>query len=294
MLEQKEISEEEIQRLISLRERWYNNPAIQYLITRPLSYNSELKLKREMAMLTKRDCSPPIYLRYAQVYGSNDFQWYAKGVRLNKAIFTNVCYGTAIVNYLPKTTLFLPERKEQEEYKQFDEHFSDYVVGYDIFFDVDNTDLNEAYKDAKKLKNLLEDYKVPFSCRFSGGKGLHFIIPFEYVDWKIKDINLFVKQIKELIYNISGIDEIPSIDNSITDIKRLCKIPYTIAYDKVCLPLTDKQFDNFDVKQMEIENVLKNVELYNRGLLVKDYGLSKEELGKNIRKLFKDYVAYFK
>ena len=56
------------------------------------------------------------------------------------------------------------------------------MKGFDFGIDLDGekgklvTKSSQVYKDAVKLKGILDDFELPYSPRFSGNKGLHFLI----------------------------------------------------------------------------------------------------------------------
>ena len=162
-----------------------------------------------------------------------------------------------------------PVKRKAEQDLFFNEGlFSACWVGYDFAIDIDGNTIDEAYKDAKKVKALFDGFGVSYSLRFSGLRGFHFVVPYEYFapkDMKLKEV---VKLCEHIAFGISAVEDITSIDLSIYQPQRVLKAPYSIGGGtNVCLPLSDKEFENFNIKDMQIDNVLKRVNLKGRGLL---------------------------
>ena len=48
---------------------------------------------------------------------------------------------------------------------------------------------------------------------------------------------------------------------------RLCKIPYSLVGENVALPLSDEQFEHFNIEDMKLENIMKDIRIIRRGNL---------------------------
>jgi hypothetical protein len=64
-------------------------------------------------------------------------------------------------------------------------------------------------------------------------------------------------------------------------------VPYSFDTGNIALPLDDTQFQNFNPEMVKMENVLKQVKIKNRGLLLRTHNLSKEELIENVNHFLK-------
>lgn len=136
----------------------------------------------------------------------------------------------------------------------------------DIGFDIDS-----GYDDAKKLFNLLNEFNVRFSVWSSGKKGFHFILTDSPQLENIKRTSELNEAIANDIMDHIGI----SIDTVPASIPiAYFKCPYSIdgRNNRVILPLTKEQFLNFDMDMIKIDNVLKNINIRNRGLVVNNDG----------------------
>ena len=186
------------------------------------------------------------------------------------------------------------ERKKQKE--DFNKNYLKYMKAYSFAIDIDAEDLKKAHKDAKKIKKLLEEYKLPFSVKFSGGRGFHFFIDDKWFS-KIKPLKkvILFGRIAKIIMNVCGLKSHAdggTFDDSIYDDRRIFKLPYSLNYkdgkEYVCLPLDDEQFKKFKVENMELLKVMQDIKIYNRGLLERNYGLSEKELKQNVNKFLKE------
>lgn len=178
----------------------------------------------------------------------------------------NLYYSVACLKEMPSFSFNLKKRKQEQE--NFKAAFSLYIEHYDFVFDLDNPDLKEAHRDAKKLKEFFDLFEVPYSVRYSGNKGFHFAISGDFFPrYSFSQVKLFEAIALRLKKGI------PSIDSSIYDERRILKLPYSLVavngHENVVLPLNEKQFENFDVKDMEVNNVMRDVHLMNRGNLVR-------------------------
>lgn len=228
-------------------------------------------------------------VRFLQCGHSEFLDMHIEAFNYLKRPFLNMYHSVSQLKDMPAFTYNLQKRSLDKEYADFVENYENYMVGYDIFFDIDNEDFKKSHKDASELKKIMEKYKLPFILNNSSSKGFHFRIPFKFISWEYKNISELVEQIKSMIYNVHVIYDIESIDTSITDLKRVCLVPYSLSQDKVILPLDDEQFESFTFDKVECWKVIRKVKLFNRGLLMRDYGLSEPELKDNLRKFYDEH-----
>lgn len=292
------VSEQERKRLIDIRSKFYSLKTIQWAIVNQINLNSEAKIKRELCILSKAHFRPKDVLRYINAYRIDYLMTNLNGIDFINNPFANLYYSLSHLSYVPPTTLNLRERTREESYQKFNEEYEKYMVGYDLLFDFDTNrqegidTIQKVYGQAKEFKEFLDERKVAYSLRFSGTKGFHIMIPFDYMDWGVKDIPNFVNRLGYLVKNIHWGKMLYSIDLSVTDFKQVAKIPYTLDRDNVCLPLTDEQFEHFPsaLHRTSAKYVLEQIQLFNRGDLVRTHELPKETLIKNFKRLFDDYA----
>lgn len=178
---------------------------------------------------------------------------------------------------LPK---FSPDlTKRRQEVDTWNQELKNKIHTFDILLDFDaqdHEDIPEVKKEVGPIKKQLDKHKIPYTLWFSGC-GFHITLPHHILpqlplnpdqqnniyQWSAK----FLKSLQQLYA--------PSLDISVIDHRRLQKIPYSLALygedeEYVCLPLTDKQFNNFFLADMRPYNVLRDVKLYKRGLLQRE------------------------
>ncbi|KKN77154.1 hypothetical protein LCGC14_0363510 [marine sediment metagenome] len=217
----------------------------------------------------------------------------------------NIYYSLAHLENMPMFSFVPIVRKQQQEV--FNQNFQQYFKGMDFGIDFDEsckycegkhncikhekmtnkeicskcedyeTNFDVLYNDVKRVKTSFDDYGLPYQLKFSGS-GFHINIEWKY----IKDCMDIAKRIKRLqsssaedciallkwfLSELSDIFNATSLDTSVTDIRRIWKMPYSIDIKtgNVALPLTGQQFRNFNFDIVKPENVIDTVR--NRGLL---------------------------
>ena len=127
--------------------------------------------------------------------------------------------------------------------------FVKHVKDFSLAFDFDGETVEEAYKDASKLFDYLNSYKIKFAVWFSGVRGFHFYIPAE--EFKAL-INPFSAQncvlfCQALALDISDKLKLKTTDTSIYTISRMIKQPFSLdkRNKKVIFPLSNEEFRNF-------------------------------------------------
>jgi len=204
--------------------------------------------------------------------------------------------------------------------------FEKYIEAYDLLVETDSDDLNLSVGDAKKIKAFFDLYKIRYSNKFSGSKGCHFIV--QYCDFKhlpiriydeslhnivkkYRDFSTFMRSIlplgvesmsqkvdlvllfKILILRMNLLLGCETIDTSIADIKRICKVAY--SYDcksgLVAYPMTDAMLDNFDKSFYTPENILKQNN-YKRGLLCNNADVPLDIRQAGVTKMLQDLEIF--
>jgi len=185
-------------------------------------------------------------------------------------------------NSIPVTTYDLKKRTKDKNYQDFNRRFNDFVDGFDFIIDIDAKTIQHSYSIAKKIKKFYDDYELPYYLQFSGTRGFHIIIPCEYIT--TKGIKVYEIGLKALITTFGFKDE---IDISTLNPKGLIKVSYSFDSGNIALPLDDTQFKNFNIEMVKLENVLKNIQIKSRGLLLRTHNLSKEKLINNVNNFLK-------
>ena len=200
-------------------------------------------------------------------------------------------HSLAYLENMPVFSFNAMERKKQQEI--FIQTFKNYAKGYDFALDIDGekgkpvTKRSKVYKEAKKVKEELDSYELPIVLKFSGSKGFHFSIPYYYMpNWKFSHL---VEVCKKVAHNLKVILNLDCLDDSIYDDRRIFKVAYSLdtghtdKFNYVVLPLSDEQFEDFDIEMCRADNVLKNIKIKNRGLLIRN------GTKKNVEQFLKDW-----
>lgn len=202
----------------------------------------------------------------------------------------NLYYSLARYESMPMLSFNRKDRKTQRE--DFNKTYRQFLVGFDYGLDFDNHDKTvesfyTCYDDTKKVKQLFDEYKIPYELKCSG-TGFHININYNTIKQSIigDDIDNIILFYQKLVTYLKIVFNLESLDNSIMDERRIWKAPYSIDYKSgnVALPLTDEQFKNFTFDIVKPENVCK-LKLFKRGNL--------ERIGTvtGFNKFLKDYVV---
>lgn len=166
------------------------------------------------------------------------------------------------------------KRKKLTEY--MNENFLNLIVGYDIIFDFDTSDVNstESYDNAKKMKDLLQKMRIPFSINFSGSKGFHIRIKSDLVNQACPEFLDYIRENTTNIRNVFNKLEDFAKSNWIKidmwlynwDLRGLIRVEWSVhqATGSVAKPLKNTEFDELQgmtLKQIQekfsVENLLK-------------------------------------
>lgn len=193
------------------------------------------------------------------------------------------------------TPMFSYERKQRKEDKinfTKKQDFKNLIKSYDFAIDLDCKTIKTAWREAKKIKELFDECKLPYSIKFSGSKGFHFVIDDKYFELKIKPINradLYGK----VVNNILKDEKLKTVDTSIYDPRRILKLAYSLNNNKgieyVALPLSDQQFNNFNYNDMRLSEVMRKTRIFQRGLLERNHGINEKDLKVNCLRFIKEY-----
>lgn len=270
-----------------IRNEWYGRKFVMYEILKSLKFRTTDLLQKSLTGF------PPKFLvRYCFANDLVNLQKTFDVFGFLKYDNVNLYCSNALLKFIPFFTPNLKRRKNSEDYIKFKDDYVKNCVGYDFFIDLDFESDKEIMQNldvVKLVKGFFEGYKIPFSLRFSGKAGFHFVIPDEFLPKvSVKEKVVMNHNILEFVKNFIEADtnrNLDCIDLSIYQPQRVIKVPYSYDRGNICLPLTDQQFNSFSMDLVNAENVLSKVRVFKRGILLKDYGLSTENLIKN--------VAYF-
>lgn len=208
---------------------------------------------------------------------------------------------------------------KSQEQEIWMKEFKNYITELDLFVETDCSDVMLAVEDARYIKHdVLDRFKIKYSLSFSGSKGVHCIVP--YSEFQHLGLNVYDEKKERLWMNfekflqtlpvkkkdmdknfdlvllfktinvrMKGIYAMDTIDASISDIKRVRKIPYSwdVKSGRIALPLTDEQLDNFNLDMVEPVNVLK-AGVHKRGLLWRNADVDMKEREKGIDLLIEE------
>lgn len=196
------------------------------------------------------------------------------------------------------------QEKREEQKKKFSGdrlrgggEYEKLMNSHDFAIDIDSKNVNTAWKEAKKVKEMFDEYKLPYSLKFSGSKGFHFHIDSNYTMLENYKIIEHPRAFGIAVNNLIDDENLKCIDTSIYDPRRILKIAYSLNYkdgkEYVCLPLTDEQFEKWKLENMELDNVLygeNRVKLFKRGMCVRNHGLDEKQLKENFDKFIEDFT----
>lgn len=280
--------------MITNREEYYSQPMVLYNLVNQLKYKylSCRKVKPDGKAILSR-----YYMGYSLDLLKQSLEKLNVLNDTSAKLYFDLSYWK---NDEGKTPLFnFDNVKRKEDKKKFNEEFSTCFVGYDFGIDIDAKDLKIAHRDTQKIKKLFDKYKLPYSLKFSGGKGFHFLIQDKWFSHRMKAKNkvLLFQRLSKVIIGVCGLKSVNdggTFDDTIYDDRRIFKLAYSLqnknGKEYCVLPLSDFQFDNFKLEHMGLSNVMipSYCKLFKRGLLERDFGLTEKQLKCNILKFLKE------
>lgn len=265
------------------KHHWYSLNAVKYEIAKQCQF-------REVIFLDKTHEKMPVRCIFAykadhlqRQFDEFKFMQFKYNLYLSVAQFK----GTPLFSYN-----FAERRKQMDEFSGYNQKptYPDYWQGYDFFMDFDSPDLKDiepALKDCHLVKDTLDHYNVPYVLSFSGSKGFHLRIPYAVLPQSLGlGIVTFCKILGE---NIKERLKLDTLDIGVFDERRIFKAPYSYDNGNICLPLSDEQFEKFDIRQMAVKNVLNNVKIFNRGVLMRFPELPLERSRENFHRMWRDF-----
>jgi len=260
------MSEQEIKIALELlNERWYNNKNVKFAML-PFLKNREIGLLSPKNFPEYAECN----IRHIRAHNTQQIDFIRDWLQIDKKGRLLNWYATLAVykNGMDKLSANMDLRREQT--KIWNETNAAMIDSYDFLIDVDGLD-HETFEmtkeSARNIKTFFDLNKIPYFLIFSGN-GFHFKIPYHYMTYEYSlnphtestNIYQFYQAIAEALKE----EYTEQIDTKIYDSRRLCKIPFTLAFFKdiayVCTPInSDNAFENFTLQQALPENVVANI-----------------------------------
>ena len=278
------------------RKSWYQNISILFELIHQCKDREVFFMPYN---LITRKSTPPIRWLMANYIGmlKKHFEQFAF---LDKPM--NIYHSLA--TYQNRPMFAYSWRIKSVEQEIWMKEFKNYITALDLFIETDSSDVMLAIEDARHIKNDVFDVmKLKYHFSFSGSKGVHFILPyseFEHLGLNVYDekkerlwmnFEKFLQTLpvkrkdmdknfdlvllyKTINVRLKGIFAFDTLDASISDVKRVRKIPYSWDWKsgRIALPLTDEQLDKFNLDMVEPINVLK-AGVHKRGLLWRNDGV---------------------
>lgn len=280
------------------RKDYYSTDYILHNIISQLK-NRYLTIRKK----SKKDPKKNVVSRYYQGYSLNLLKDSLRRNEILKDTSAKIYFDLATwkdeKGYTPIFSFNMKKRKiEKREFsgkpKMKDGTYLKLINSYDFAIDIDSKNLKKAWKEAKVIKDIFDKRRLPYSLRFSGSKGFHFVIDSKFIELNQKPVEL-PGIFGRVVNNIMEDELLKCIDTSIYDARRVLKLAYSLCNNNgieyICLPLTDKQFDNWKYEDMQMLKILPNreIRIFQRGILERDFGLNEKQLKTNFLKFIKEY-----
>lgn len=240
---------------------WYSQTYILLEMVKCLQH-------RELVFLEKKnpstDVRRPRVIRCCPGYTVDILKSNLKAFRVLDFPYINFYYS---LMHLEKMPLFsYAPAQRAESYKVWTAGgYKEQWQGFDFGLDLDGDTVEKARQDLLKVKKLFDQYKIPYSVRFSGQRGFHLCVEHQWLPQLPEE--RIVRMCGELATMMMEIDKIKSVDDTIFDNRRVLKLPYSFDRGNICLPLDDYQIENFRIDMVKPESVIKSVKIMNRGVL---------------------------
>jgi hypothetical protein len=267
-----------------VREWWYSQTYILLEMVKLLQH-------REMVFLEKKN--PTIVDRKSKTircccgYTVDLLKSNFDSFRILDFPFVNLYYSVCHLDKMPLFS-FSPVVRAQKYTEWTNGGYKEHWTGYDLCFDFDGETIEQARQDVLKTKKIFDQYKIPYSVRFSGSKGFHLCVDFKWLP-QLPEVKM-VSLMGELGSMMKVIDNIPSLDDSIFDSRRVMKLPYSFCLGNIVLPLDDYQLENFTMMMVSPEYVIKTIKIKDRGLLERYSDQDPIEVRKSFLELCKNFI----
>lgn len=201
--------------------------------------------------------------------------------------YVNLYYSLMSLDKMPLFS-FSPSVRAKSYVEWTNGNYKDHYTGYTFALDFDGETIEEARKDLLKVKKLYDQYKIPHSVIFSGSKGFHLVVDYRWLPQLSEE--RIVAMLGDLASMMKQIDNIPSIDDSIFDSRRVLKLPYSFCMGRIVLPLDDYQINNFNMEMVNPEYVVKSIKIKDRGLLERHTDQAEDQARNSFLELAKNFI----
>lgn len=279
------ITEEEKQKLLNQQHDYYlNHTFVLYEIAKAIQ-------NRTLDLLNSKKEDEKFALRYLYAGNAEFLKKHLWEMKVSKGYrLTNLYHSNGLFKEysIPVFTYHLQKRMNDEVYKNFNKEYLNLLQGFDMIFDIDGKDVLDAYAVAKRIKPIFDEYKLPYTLKFSGTRGFHLIVPAPFMP--SMEISRLIDMIGAILRHFRAIhDCVDYVDTSVTNPHGIIKVPYSFCDGNCVLPLSDYDFDNFSLEKVKIDYVLKYIIIKNRGSLLRTHGLSESQLKENVRLFTESY-----
>jgi hypothetical protein len=266
------------------RESWYKQIFVQFELVKQFA-------NKEVAFLEKQDGSivdrKPKVIRCINAATIRYLQTNFDGFRFMQFPNFNIYFSLANYPGMPTFT-FNPKKRSEQYAKWTGGDYKTYAQGYDWGIDIDAVTPQEAQSDALKVRTIFEEYKLPYSVKFSGSKGFHFLIQYRWLPQL--PFETLVEMLAELTTAMKMIDNIPNIDDTIIDERRIIKAAYSWDRGKIALPLDDNQLLQFDPIFVDPNWVNAHIKVMNRGLLTRHTDQTEDDARQSFWKMARQFI----
>ncbi|MGQ9525307.1 MAG: hypothetical protein ACUVTZ_10765 [Armatimonadota bacterium] len=133
---------------------------------------------------------------------------------------------------------------------------SDFVIDIDI-----KTDRQEAFRQGRKVLDLLDDFGVAYRIKFSGNAGPHIIIPAELFPADLAGRH-FRSMAPRLMSFITSRSRATNVDGSFTSPGHFLRMAYSLNENTglVSVPIPREHYDDFHLGMAEADSVAAHMD----------------------------------
>lgn len=282
------------------KEKWYSNPFIPRLISAASDGREVWFIKDQKIQKLADELGKKLWVEYkiTNFYGKrmiflNNTAYREKmekvfyyNVEKTGTLTTPLSFFESVAKIDIKNPDFITHKKEvrhlhdrvgRTKFSNFmKENKLSLITGYDIIYDFDTEDANstESYDNAKRMRDLLQKMRIPFSLNFSGSKGFHIRIKSHLINEACPEFLSFITENEKNINGVfhklwefadkNGI----KIDRKLYnwDLRGLIRIEWSVhqSTGSVVKPLKDTEFDELQGMTLQeiqekysVDNLLK-------------------------------------
>lgn len=253
------------QELINIRKKWYSKKVVYFNLLRAMR-------DREVIFMSKSNnayCIRGLKINFHK-YLFDCFKIYNFFER-----DYNIYVSVAKYNNIPTFTHRLKNRSKETS-KWFKEQASLSMIDYDLFIDFDITEFKEIpliKQQAFRLYEILCKEDIIFNC-YPSGSGIQFNIKIDYNAIPLDKIKPITELFKER-FMLENLDL-----KGVGSQSKIRKCEYSLVEDRAIIPFKNsKEILKYNPKKYVYSEILKNVNLFNKGLEYNNPMLSGKRLG---------------